>query len=136
LVEKQDTVSEELLDCFYQSKNIDNLKYWLKLIYTKPTPKEYIFFVFKQPLIHSDNILPELQTALQQIKDSEILGELVRALEDRTDEKSVDIMISLLKHENKTVRYWTAKTLDGNKSPKLKDENVKQLLTKGLKDGN
>ena len=136
LVEKQDTVSEELLDCFYQSKNIDNLKYWLKLIYTKPTPKKYIFFVFKQPLIQSDNILPELQTALQQIKDSEILGELVRALEYRTDEKSVDIMISLLKHENKTVRYWTAKTLDGNKSPKLKDENVKQLLTKGLQDGN
>lgn len=136
LVEKQDTISEELLDCFYQSKNIDNLKYWLKLIYTKPIPKKYILLVFKQPLIQSDNILPELQTALQQMKDNEILGQLVRALEDRTDEKSVDIMISLLKHENKTVRYWTAKTLDGNKSPKLKDENVRQLITKGLQDGN
>jgi hypothetical protein len=45
-------------------------------------------------------------------------------------------MISLLKHENKTVRYWTAKTLEGNKSLNMKDENVKQLLSKGLLDGN
>lgn len=119
LVNKQDTVSKELLDCFYKSKSIDNLKYWLKLLYTKPIPAKYIFFVFKQPLIRRDTILPDVQFALQKIKNAEVLGELVRALEARTDDKSVGILLSLLTHENSTVRYWTAWALKGNHSPKL-----------------
>jgi HEAT repeat protein len=136
LINKSDTVSEELLNCFYQSKNIENLKYWLKLLYTKPTPKDYYFAVFKQPLIQSDTILSELQTALQKIKDTEILHELVRALEGRIDDKSMDIMIALLKNENKSVRYWTAKTLEHNSSARLKNQEEKRLLNKGLQDGN
>ncbi len=119
LVNKSDTVPEELLDCFFKSKNIDNLKYWARLLSTKPTPAKYVFFVFDQPLIRSDDILPELQTALQKIKNVEILQELVRGLEGRTDDKSTNILLALLIHENSTVRYWTAKTLKGNHSPKL-----------------
>ena len=93
------------------------------------------FSVFEQPLIQSDNILPELQTALQNIKGPEILGELVRALRGRSDDKSVDIMIQFLSNESSTVRYWTAKTLEDNVSPKAKTPQIKELINKGLKDG-
>ena len=136
LVNKKDTVSKELLDCFYKSKNIENLKYWLKLLYTKPIPKQYLFFVFEQSLIRSDNVLSELQTALVKIEDNDTLGELVRALNGRTDDKSLDIMISLLKNKNKTVRYWTAKTLEKNSSQKLENKDAKELIASGLLDGN
>jgi len=136
LVVKQDTVREELLDCFYKSKRVDNIEYWLKLLCTKNIQKNYVFFVFQQPTIATDTILPELQTALLNIKDPEILGELVRALAGRTDDKSVDIMIGLLQNNNSTVRYWTAKTLEGNPSTRLKSSKIQDLIVKGLKDGN
>ncbi len=136
LIQKQDTISDELLNSLYQSKNVNNVKYWLKFLYTKPISKNYVFFVFKQPLIRSDDILPELQAALQNIKNPDILGELVRALEDRTDDVSIELMIGFLKNPNSTVRYWTAKTLENNTSINLKKQDVKDLISNGLKDGN
>lgn len=120
LVNKQDTVSEELLDCFYHSKNIENLKYWLKLLYTKPVPEKYYFSVTdKNSLIRKDTALKNVQVALEKINNAEILGELIRALEGRTDDISTAILLKLLTHENSTVRYWTAHSLEGNHSPKL-----------------
>lgn len=141
LINKQDTVSAELLNSLYKSKRIDNIKYWLKLLYTKSTPKDslfkhYIFFVYDQPLIHSDSVLPDLQIALQNIKDKHILGELVRALEGRTDDKSVEIIISLLKNPSSTVRYWTAMTVQNNSSEKFKNPEVSDLIKRGLQEGN
>ncbi|MCH2232249.1 MAG: hypothetical protein MK105_18080 [Crocinitomicaceae bacterium] len=125
LVEKQDTVSKELLDCFLQSKNTENIKYWLRLLYTKPIPQKYIFFVFKQPILSSDEVLTDLHIAFEKISNPEVLHELVRALKGRTDDKSVRIMISLLKHDDSTVRYWAAWSLKGNISPLL----IKELPT-------
>jgi HEAT repeat protein len=120
MVNRQDTVSEELLDCFYKSKNVSNLKYWLKLLYTKPIPEKYYFSVTdRQTLVRRDTVLSDVQTALEKVKNAQVLGELVRALEGRTDDKSTDILLTLLTHENSTVRYWTARSLNGNHSPKL-----------------
>ena len=120
LVNKQDTVSEELLDCFYKSKNVSNLKYWLSLLYTKPIPEKYYFSVTdKQTLVRKDTVLNDVQIALEKVKNPEVLGELVRALKGRTDDKSTDILLALLTHENSTVRYWTARSLKGNYSLKL-----------------
>lgn len=135
LVSKQDTLPSDLLDCFYKSKSNLNVQYWLKLLYTKKITKQYVFFVFDQPLISSDSNLIELQTALSNIKNPEVIGELVRALKGRTDDKSVDIMIGFLKYKNSTVRYWTAKTLSNNLSPKI-NATVKDLIKKGIEDGN
>ncbi|MDP4265361.1 MAG: hypothetical protein Q8941_22735 [Bacteroidota bacterium] len=136
LVNKQDTVSSELLNCFFNSKSIDNLKYWLSLLYTRKLPSKYIFFVFEQPLISSNEILPDLQTALQKITDKHILAELVRALNNRDDDKSVEIIKLLLKHRSSTVRYWTAKTVEDNNSEKFKEAEISKLIKSGLEDGN
>lgn len=136
LVNEQDTISSELLDCFYKSKNIHNLKYWLTLLYTKKLPDSYIFFVFAQPLLNSDSVLLELQTALQKITDKEVLSELVRALNNRDDDESVQIIKTLLQHKSSTVRYWTAKTVENNKSAKFNETLIRKLIKSGLEDGN
>ena len=119
LVSKQDTVSEELLDCFLKSKDIETVKYWLNLLYTRQMPKKYIFFISDQVLLRNDTLLPDLHIAFQKIKDPQILGELVRALEGRTDDKSTEILLTLLTNENSSVKYWTARSLKGNHSAKL-----------------
>jgi len=131
-----DTLSSDILDCFYKSQKPENIKYWLNLLQSKLTPAGYRFFIFTQPLIRSDDVLPEIQKALQTIKNPETLGELVRALEGRTDDKSIEIMIGLLKNTNTSVRYWTAKTLENNNSPKTKAPGVTDLIINGLRDGN
>lgn len=136
LVNKQDTVPSEFLDCFYKSKDIANLKYWLTLLYTKKLSAKYFFFVFEQRLISSDSILLELQTALQKISDKYVLGELVRALNDRHDDVSVQIIKTLLQHKSPTVRYWTAKTVENNNSAKFKEVEISKLIKLGLEDGN
>jgi len=130
------TLDPDILDALYKSKNIENLKLWLAVIQKTPKPKEYYFFVFEQPILSSDEILNDLQNALQNTKDKATLSELVRALQGRNDEKSIEIMLSFLKHSSATVRYWTAKTLEGNTSPNLKTKENQKLIKKGLSDGN
>ena len=95
-------------------------QYWLKLLYTKPIPEKYYFSVTdKKSLIRKDTIIKDVQVALEKINNVEVLGELVRVLEGRTDDKSTDILLRLITHENSTVRYWTARSLKGNHSSKL-----------------
>jgi hypothetical protein len=136
LAGQQDTIPAELLDCWFKSKRMDNIRYWLTLLYTRPVPAQYFFFTFQQPLIASDSILPDVQNALEKISNKRVLSHLVRTLSGRTDDRSIDIMISLLKNKSSSVRYWTANTLQNNPAEKLKTPEVKALLAKGLEDGN
>ncbi|MBB4800050.1 hypothetical protein HNP37_000089 [Flavobacterium nitrogenifigens] len=135
LVDKN-KMDEDVLEALFNSKNIDNLKLWLSIIENNPKPENYYFFAFEQPLLASDEILENLQTALKKTKDKDSLGELVRALNGRTDNASIDIMLSLLKHQSSSVRYWTALTLENNPSPTLKTKENQKLIEKGLEDGN
>ena len=136
LIDKQrDTIPEELLNCLYKSKNEQNVQYWLKLLYTKPTPENYYFSVYDQALVRSNSILSYLQNSLLNVKNPKVLAELVRALEGRSDDMSIEIMIRFLNNEDSTVRYWTAKTLERNSSPKVNTPEVQALINKDLKDG-
>lgn len=45
LVEKENSVSKDFLYGFYESKNIENVKYWLHLVSTKEIPNKYFFSV-------------------------------------------------------------------------------------------
>jgi HEAT repeat protein len=129
-------VDTDILSALFNSKNIENVKFWLSLMQTKEIAEDYYFSIFDQPLLASDEMLDDLQKAIENIKDKNILHELVRALQGRTDEKSVDLMINLLQHPSSRVRYWTAKTLEDNPSPKLETPENQELLKKGLADGN
>ena len=131
---QQDTIPKDLLDCLFKSKKEQNVQYWLKLLYTKPISTSYVFFVFEQPLLQNNNTLSYLQDALMSIKSPAIQAELVRALEGRTDDISINIMIGFLNSSDSTVRYWTARALKNNLSEKVKASNVQTLIDKNLKE--
>lgn len=127
LVAKQDTIQEDLLDGFFKSKNLENVKYWLILLWTKNIPSKYYFSVNGQPLLSSDEILPELQLTLDKSDNPEVIQNLIRALKGRTDEKSINIFLKLLNHEDSSVRYWTAFSLKGNNSPLILKKIVRLI---------
>jgi HEAT repeat protein len=132
LINQQDTVSADLLDCLSKSKQVDNVKSWLQILHTKNLPKKYVFFVFEQPLIKSDDVLQELQGAIEKCQNPKVIQELLRALHDRTDDRSTNILLKLLTHDDASVRYWAAYSLQGNHSSKLKSA-IPTLLADPIK---
>ena len=129
LVNQSKSISKELLDCFFNSKNIGNVKYGLGLLITKQIPEKYYFSITDQPFFRSDTLLPDIYLAIQKVKNVDILSELVRALSGRTDSQSTAVLLKLLTHENSTIRYWTAESLKGNHSRQL-FEMIPKLLNK------
>ena len=129
LANQKDSISNDLLDCFYNSKNIENLKIWLRLLISKKVSNNYYFSIPNNKIIYSDELLTDIQITIKQTRNEKILEELVRALQGRYDEESTNILINLLKHENSTIRYWSADALKGNKTEKLK-----QVLPSLIKD--
>ncbi len=127
LIVEQDTVSEDLLDGFYKSTNLENVKFWLEVLRTKPIPKDYYFNNNKQPLMYSDEILPDLQMTLAECKNPDIIQKLVKGLSGRTDEKSINLLLELLSHNDSSVRYWTASTLEKTDSPLVINEIIKLI---------
>ena len=127
LVDAQDTVSTELLDGFYASSSIENLRYWLQLLHTKPITPGYDFNIHKQPLLFSDELLADLQTALANTTDAKTRQKLVLGLNERTDEKSTQLIVKLLDDDDSGVRYWTASIIKG-KAPKVVLDKVCELI--------
>ena len=121
LTTQKDSISDELLDCFFESKKIENIKFWLELLKTKKVSNDYYFSVQNNHLIYSEELLPNIQNTLKECKNEKIIEELVRALQGRNDTKSTNILIGLLKHQNSTIRYWSADALKGNKTQKIID---------------
>ena len=120
LANQQDSISEDLLDCFFHSKNIENLKIWLQFLVSKKIPEDYYFSVQSNEIMYSDELLADIHNILKQIENEKVTERLLGALQGRTDDESTNILINFLTHENETIRYWSAKTLEGNKSEKLK----------------
>lgn len=64
-----------------------------------------------------------------------MLEQLVRALKGRSDEKSIGILIALLKHPSETVRYWAANTAKDNLPELLKSIEIDTLIKQSLEYG-
>jgi HEAT repeat protein len=121
LAAQKDSISDDVLDCFFESKKTENLKFWLELLKTKKIANDYYFSVPNNPLIYSDELLPNIQNTLKECQNEKIIEELVRALRGRNDSESTNILIGFLKHKNSSIRYWSADALKGNKNQKLMD---------------
>lgn len=121
LTTQKDSISDDLLDCFFESKNVENLKYWLELLKTKKISSDYYFSVPNNQLIYSDELLPYIQNTLKECKNEKIISELVRALQGRSDNESINIIIGFLKNQSSTIRYWSADALKGNKNHRVID---------------
>ncbi|MDQ6471936.1 hypothetical protein RB619_14885 [Flavobacterium sp. LHD-80] len=121
LTTQKDSISDDLLDCFLESKKVENLKYWLELLKTRKISNDYYFSVPNNQLIYADELLPNIQNTLKECKNEKILEELVRALQGRNDIESTNILIDFLKHKNPSIRYWSGVALKGNKNQKVID---------------
>ena len=64
LTTQKDSISDDLLDCFFESKKIENLKFWLELVKTKKVSNDYYFSVPNNRLIYSNELLPNIQNTL------------------------------------------------------------------------
>ena len=113
LLDSEGPVSKELLDGYYESKNIENIKVWLHLVSTREIPENYFFSVNEQPLLFSDELLKDVQKALKTTKHIQIQQYLISVLEGRNDQESMDIIFTYLDSKDSSVRYWTVDALKG-----------------------
>ncbi|HHH50333.1 MAG TPA: hypothetical protein ENK52_05080 [Saprospiraceae bacterium] len=119
LFEGKDSIPEDLLDCLFKSKRIENTRLWLRTLVEKKIPEKYFFLALNQPLLFSDEILPDIQKTLIRCNEPQVKSNLVRVLSGREDDESIKIFIKLLRDENSTVRHWTAHSLKGTTSQRI-----------------
>ncbi len=127
LLENEGPVSEELLDGYFESKNIENVKLWLNLVSTREIPENYFFSVSEQPLLFSDELLKDVQKALKTTKHVEIQKYLIRVLEGRNDQESMDIIFAYLDSKDSSVRYWTVDILKGQQPVEVLNKLIEML---------
>ena len=127
LLENEGPVSEELLDGYFESKNIENVKLWLNLVSTREIPKNYFFSVSEQPLLFSDEVLKDVQEALRTTKNIKIQQYLIKVLEGRKDQESMDIIFSYLDSKDSSVRYWTVYILKGKQPVEVLNKLIEML---------
>ena len=117
IIESQDIIEKEYLNAFFNSKKVENARYWLGLIKAEKNPSDYYFHVFNKPLLVSNELLPELQLTLQSITSSKTKQCLIKALKHREDSVSLSIFLNYLEHPESNVRYQTVVALKDSKSP-------------------
>ncbi len=115
----KDEIPGDILDAYFESQSPEMVGRWLLLVREHMIPDDYVFFVFKQPLLASDTLLDQVHETIRKTKNVKVLQELPRALTGRQDKESIDLLINLLSHPVSTVRYWAAKALKNNSSPQL-----------------
>lgn len=127
LINSKDTISGDILYSLVESMNKESNKLFLKLIQKEKIPVDYHFSIVRKEVFYSDEFLPLVQEAVENISNPESLGDMIRALGSREDEKSLGLVFKAMRHENSTVRYWAAASLRGNKSD-LITEQIKSIM--------
>ena len=127
LLDSEGPVSKELLDGYYESKNIENIKVWLHLVSTREIPENYFFSVNEQPLLFSDELLKDVQKALKTTKHIQIQQYLISVLEGRNDQESMDIIFTYLDSKDSSVRYWTVDALKGKQPVEVLNKLIEML---------
>ncbi len=112
-------VSSEVLKTYFKSNKVQQVQKWLELVRDKRLPQDYVFYCYDQPLISSDQLLPDVRNTLRNTKNRRIVVELIRALERRNDDESVNLLIQLLSDPDKTIRDSAAAVFRYHPSPKL-----------------
>lgn len=119
LIPSNSEISKDILDAYLKSPRKESVLKWLMLIRDNKVDSEYVFFVDDQPLLSSDSLLDAVKHTIRKTRNHNILRELPRALADRKDDESVNLLIELLSDSDSTVRYSAAVSLNGNKSSQL-----------------
>ncbi|TYA84093.1 HEAT repeat domain-containing protein [Seonamhaeicola marinus] len=131
LANSEETVNKDILNGFLKSKNPESVKYWLNLISSREIPEKYYFNTLRKPLLFSDDLLSDIQTALKTTKHLTIQKELIRVLENREDSISEEIFLNYMDNEDSSVRYWTVDALRNTKSKTVIAKLVELLKKPG-----
>ncbi len=112
-------VPKDILNAYFQSTRTDSLRKWLEFVADRDIPADYNFNVVHQLRLKSADVLADVRSTIRRTKNRKILQVLPRVLEDRSDDESVQLLISLLSDKDPTVRYCAAHSLRHRKSPAL-----------------
>ncbi len=122
-IDRQTELSQELITTLLFSSNIENNRLSLRLLTQKNSPaiplNYYDYLIFPERF-RRDELLPDVQTALETVTDPAILEKLIPLLANRFDARSTAICLRLLKHPEKPVRTQAAVALYGNPTSLLK----------------
>lgn len=127
IIESRDTLDDDLLYSLLTSKNIENNKLWLKVIQTEKVPNDFFFHLLSHDVYLSDELLPYVQEAIENIDNPQKLSTIIPILGHREDEKSLSLVFDAMRHEDLKVRENATYSLRGNKSKIIK-EQVKSII--------
>jgi len=134
LVNQRDSISRELLDCFFHSNDIALVRYWLTLLRVKKVPQDYSFSGFKQPFLKDAGLLADMQTTLRVTQELQVRNGLIRELGDRTDDVSLNLIIPYLDDANASTRFWSASVLKYNPAQRLKMDAIQGLIERDMRE--
>lgn len=119
LIGDKGEVSDEILNALLESKNINSISKGFEILKSDRASKDYFFFN-RNEFLESDELLPKVQDVILNTKNPKIVANLLRLLDNRSDDKSMDILINFLQNKNEDLRYWSASALQNKTSDKLK----------------
>jgi HEAT repeat protein len=116
LIPSENKIPNEILKILVNSTNKILLEEWLKMVQTNRISDDYSSSINLNSYLLSEEMRLSLLKAIPNIKNSEILADIANKLRGDKYYNTEDILISLLKHKNDSVRYWAASSLKGCKS--------------------
>jgi len=122
LVDETALADKDLLNAFYLSDKIDNIRYWLALLATEKIPNDYRFSTTRHKFLHKDTLLPDVQNALKKCTTIETKRQLIRVVGNRTDSITTQLLLTILDSKDSKLRYSAARSLKKRYSPKLLDK--------------
>lgn len=119
LIPANGEIPEDILDAYLESNRKASALRWLQLVRDRMVSPNYYFSLYDKPLLLSDGVLDELRKTIRETKNREIVHQFLRALENRNDDDSNNLLIQLLTDPDSTTRYWAAFSLKGKSSALL-----------------
>ena len=119
---KSAPLSADVLNGFLESDDVENVRQWLVLVRDYPVPIDYYFSTPLHPLLSADALLHDVRTTVGESANRHIVAELLRALDGRNDNETVDLLIAFLSDSDSAIRYCAAWALKSNTSAKLVEQ--------------
>jgi hypothetical protein len=117
---QEDSLDKAVMEALQRSRYTDIVKHWLLSLQSEKLPADYYVSVYRDTLMRSDALLPDVHESLKKIKNPRILSGLLPVLKGREDTASQEILIDFLHNPDHSIRETAGNTLAGTCSEELK----------------
>ncbi|REA55690.1 hypothetical protein DSL64_27840 [Dyadobacter luteus] len=117
---QEDSSDKAVMEALQRSRYTDMVKHWLLSLQSEKLPADYYVSVYRDTLVRSDALLPDVHESLKKIKNPRILSGLLPVLKGREDTASQKILIDFLHNPDHSIRETAGNTLAGTCSEELK----------------